>query len=67
MKLITIIKEGESIEKGLKKYKNKINKLNLIKIYRDKQYYIKPSKKRRLKKLKKMYIIKKYRNKNENY
>lgn len=59
MKLITIIKVGEPIEKGLKRYKQKINKLNLIKYYKEKQYYIKPSKIKRLKKFRKLYLIKK--------
>ncbi|WGH26070.1 MAG: 30S ribosomal protein S21 [Candidatus Shikimatogenerans bostrichidophilus] len=59
MKLITIIKEGDNIDKYLKIYKKKINKLNVIKILKEKLQYIKPSKKRRLKLLKKKYIIKK--------
>lgn len=43
MKLITTIKEGESIEKALKKYKKKLDKIRLIKELRDRQQYIKPS------------------------
>ncbi|WGH25707.1 MAG: 30S ribosomal protein S21 [Candidatus Shikimatogenerans bostrichidophilus] len=59
MKLITIIKEGESIDKALKIYKKKINKLNVIKYYREKLQYIKPSKKKRIQKLRKKFLIKK--------
>ncbi|WGH28094.1 MAG: 30S ribosomal protein S21 [Candidatus Shikimatogenerans bostrichidophilus] len=66
MKLITIIKEGENIEKALKKYKNKINKLNLIKNIRNKSYYIKPSIKRRQIKIRKKFIINKIIFNNDN-
>ncbi|MDH3004384.1 MAG: 30S ribosomal protein S21 [Candidatus Shikimatogenerans sp. JK-2022] len=59
MKLITKIKEGQSIEIGLKKYKNKLNKLNLLKNYKKKLFFVKPSILKRLKKLRKQYLIKK--------
>ncbi|WGH25582.1 MAG: 30S ribosomal protein S21 [Candidatus Shikimatogenerans bostrichidophilus] len=59
MKLITIVKEGEPIDKALKKYKKKINKLNLIKVYRDKLFYLKPSIKKRINFFKKKYFLKK--------
>ncbi|WGH24979.1 MAG: 30S ribosomal protein S21 [Candidatus Shikimatogenerans bostrichidophilus] len=58
MKLITRIKEGQSIEKALKIYKKKITKLNLIKSLKNKLYYLKPSIKKRLIKNKKKYLIK---------
>lgn len=47
MKLITLIKEGESIEKALKKHKKKFDKARIIKELRERQQYIKPSRKRR--------------------
>jgi small subunit ribosomal protein S21 len=43
MKLTTLLKEGESLEKALKKYKKKIEKIHLLKEIRDRKYYIKPS------------------------
>lgn len=47
MKLITLIKEGESIEKALKKHKKKFDKARVIKELRERQQYIKPSRKQR--------------------
>ncbi|HEX9232612.1 MAG TPA: 30S ribosomal protein S21 [Blattabacteriaceae bacterium] len=47
MKLTTFLKEGESIDKALKKYKKKIEKIHLLKEIRDRKYYIKPSSIRR--------------------
>ncbi|MDH3003846.1 MAG: 30S ribosomal protein S21 [Candidatus Shikimatogenerans sp. JK-2022] len=58
MKLITIVKEGENIEKALKQYKKKINKINLIKNIKNNLYYVKPSIKRRIKVMKKKFLIK---------
>ncbi|WGH24792.1 MAG: 30S ribosomal protein S21 [Candidatus Shikimatogenerans bostrichidophilus] len=57
MNLITIIKEGQNIEKGLKIHKKKITKLNLIKNIKNKLYYKKPSEIKRLKKIRKEYLI----------
>lgn len=47
MKLTTFLKEGESLDKALKKYKKKIEKIHLMKEIRDRKYYIKPSSQRR--------------------
>lgn len=47
MKLTTFLKEGESLDKALKKYKKKIEKIHLMKEIRDRKYYIKPSSHRR--------------------
>ncbi len=41
--LIIPIKEGDTIEKALKKYKKKFEKVGILKQLRDKMYYKKPS------------------------
>lgn len=41
------VKEGESIEKALKRYKKKFDKIGIVRTLRDKQHYTKPSVKRR--------------------
>ncbi|WP_103326683.1 30S ribosomal protein S21 [Bacteroidetes bacterium endosymbiont of Geopemphigus sp.] len=53
--LIVNIKEGESIERALKRYKRKCDQTRLIKNFRKIQYYIKPSIKRREEILKATY------------
>ncbi|WGH24608.1 MAG: 30S ribosomal protein S21 [Candidatus Shikimatogenerans bostrichidophilus] len=64
MKLITLLKEGQNIEKGLRIHKKKISKLNIIKDIKNKLYYKKPSEIKRLKNLRKKYLIsKKIKNK----
>lgn len=45
--LIIPVKEGESIEKALKKFKRKVEKTGLIKELRERQKYTKPSVRRR--------------------
>lgn len=45
--LIIPVKEGESIEKALKKFKRKVEKTGLIRNLRDRQKFTKPSIKRR--------------------
>ncbi|WP_185861167.1 30S ribosomal protein S21 [Blattabacterium cuenoti] len=47
MILITIVREGESIDKALKKSKKKFDKTRILKEFREKQQYIKPSEDRR--------------------
>ncbi len=47
MILITSVREGESIEKALKKIKKKFDKTRILKEFREKQQYIKPSEYRR--------------------
>ncbi|MGX7592853.1 30S ribosomal protein S21 [Candidatus Karelsulcia muelleri] len=47
MKLILKSKKGEDIEKVLKRYRNKIDKSDLMKEVKKHQEYIKPSQKRR--------------------
>jgi len=41
--LIIPVKEGESIEKALKKFKRKVEKTGLIKTLRERQKFTKPS------------------------
>ncbi|GCD80007.1 30S ribosomal protein S21 [Schleiferia thermophila] len=41
------VKEGESIEKALKRYKKKFDKIGIVRTLRDKQHFTKPSVKRR--------------------
>lgn len=45
--LIIPVKEGESIEKALKKFKRKVEKTGLIKALRERQKFTKPSVERR--------------------
>ncbi|MCB0819152.1 MAG: 30S ribosomal protein S21 [Bacteroidetes bacterium] len=45
--LIIPVKEGESIEKALKKFKRKVEKTGLIRELRNRQKYTKPSVERR--------------------
>ena len=51
-----IINVGNSIEQALKQYKNKHNKLGIIKELRDRQTFTKPSVKRRAEILKAKYV-----------
>lgn len=53
--LITTVREGESIEKAIKKSKKKFDKTKILKEYREKQQYIKPSEEKRNKILKAIY------------
>lgn len=41
--LIIPVKEGESIERALKKYKKKFERTGVVKQIRARQFYIKPS------------------------
>jgi small subunit ribosomal protein S21 len=47
--IIVPVKEGENIEKALKKFKRKFEKTGVIKELRTRQQYDKPSVKKRLK------------------
>jgi small subunit ribosomal protein S21 len=51
-----IINVGNSIEQALKQYKNKHNKIGIVKELRDRQTYTKPSVKRRTEVLKAKYV-----------
>lgn len=53
--LIVPVKEGESIERALKKYKKKFEKTGVVKELRARQYFEKPSVTRREEVLKAAY------------
>lgn len=54
--LRVIIKEGDTIEKGLKQFKRKVMNTKLIKELRNRQEFEKPSVTERKKKLKARYV-----------
>ncbi|MFI3287241.1 MAG: 30S ribosomal protein S21 [Rikenellaceae bacterium] len=54
--LIMQIKEGDNIEKNLKKFKRKVEKTGVIKQLRARQYFVKPSVANRLKRQKAIYV-----------
>ena len=54
--IVVPIKEGENIERALKKFKRKFEKTGTIKELRGRQAYIKPSVKKRQEKMKAIYI-----------
>jgi small subunit ribosomal protein S21 len=56
--IIVPVKEGESIDKALKKYKRKFEKTGTVKELRERQKFTKPSVKRRFEVLKAVYIQK---------
>ena len=58
--LIIPVKEGESIEKALKKYKKKFERTGTMKQLRNRQKFSKPSVENREQKLKAIYKNKKY-------
>ncbi|QLE01016.1 30S ribosomal protein S21 [Galbibacter sp. BG1] len=45
--LKTVVKEGESIERALKRYKRKFRNTKVLQQLRDRQQYTKPSEERR--------------------
>ena len=58
--LVVKVKEGENIERALKRYKNKFNKTKVVRELRDRKQYIKPTVAHRKTKLKAAYIQEKY-------
>lgn len=56
--IIVPVKEGESIDKSLKKLKRKFEKTGVVKELRERQKFTKPSVKKRDQKLKAVYIQK---------
>jgi len=56
--IVIPVKEGENIERALKKFKRKFEKTGVIKELRNRQAYTKPSIKRRQEKLRAIYIQK---------
>lgn len=59
--IITQVKEGEPIEKALKKFKRKYEKTGVVKQLRARQQFTKPSVKNRLAKQKAIYVTAKNR------
>ena len=58
--LIIDVKESESIDRALKKYKRKFEKTGLLKELRQRKHFVKPSVKRRAEVLKAVYRQKVY-------
>jgi small subunit ribosomal protein S21 len=56
--IIIPVKEGESIDRALKKYKRKFEKTGVVKELRERQKFTKPSIIKREQKLKAIYIQK---------
>ena len=54
--LIIPVKEGESIDRALKRYKRKFDRTKMMRQIRDRQQFTKPSVKRRQEILKAKYI-----------
>jgi len=54
--IIVPIKEGENIERALKKFKRKFEKTGAIKELRERQAYKKPTVRRREERIKAVYI-----------
>ena len=53
--IIVPLKEGENIERALKKFKRKFEKTGVIKELRDRQVFTKPSIKNRMARMKAVY------------
>ena len=58
--LIIDVKDGESIDRALKKYKRKFERAGMIKELRRRKHFVKPSVKRRTEVLKAIYRLQKY-------
>ncbi len=56
--LVINVKEGESIERALKKYKKKYDRTKVIRELRSRQQFTKPSVKRRAEVIKAKYVQK---------
>jgi len=56
--LIIKLKEGENIERALKRFKRKFNETKMTPQLREREQFIKPSVKKRKQKLKAIYIQK---------
>ncbi len=64
--IIVPIKEGENIDKALKKLKRKFEKTGVVKELRERQKFTKPSIKKRMEKLKAVYIQQLHQEEGEN-
>ncbi|MCF8302969.1 MAG: 30S ribosomal protein S21 [Bacteroidales bacterium] len=54
--IIVPVKEGENIDKALKKLKRKFEKTGVVKELRERQKYTKPSDSKRQQKMKAIYV-----------
>lgn len=54
--IVVPVKEGENVERALKRFKRKFEKTGVIKELRSRQAFIKPSVKRRAEVMKAIYI-----------
>ena len=59
--LVVQVKDGENIERALKRYKNKFNKTKVVRELRTRKEYVKPTVAKRKTKLKAAYINQKFR------
>ncbi len=53
--LVISVKDGENIERALKRYKKKYDRTKVVRQLRENRYYTKPSVERRTEKLKAVY------------
>jgi len=60
--LIIEVKNDESIDRALKRYKRKYQRVGMIKQLRNRRYFTKPSVERRNEIMKATYILEKYNN-----
>jgi len=56
--IVIPVKEGENIERALKKFKRKFERTGVVKELRSRQAFIKPSVQKRQQKLKAIYVQK---------
>ncbi|MDR1332356.1 MAG: 30S ribosomal protein S21 [Tannerella sp.] len=54
--IIVPLKEGESIEKALKKFKRKFEKTGVVKELRSRQAFVKPSVEKRKERIRAIYV-----------
>ena len=54
--IVVPLKEGESIEKALKKFKRKFEKTGIVKELRNRQAFSKPSVKKRKQRIRAVYV-----------
>lgn len=62
--IVVNVKENESIDKALKRFKKKFERTGVLKEFRSRSYYEKPSVRRRNERLKAAYREKKYAEEN---
>lgn len=62
--IIIKVKNGENIERALKRFKNKFSKTKVVKELRERQQFDKPSVKKRKQRDKAIYVEKMYSNEN---